>query len=355
MSGIKMQQNKPKITVVTVTYNAEKYLEETIKSVIEQDYPNIEYIIIDGASTDDTIDIIKQYEEHIDYWISEPDRGIYDAMNKAIDLATGEWINFMNAGDSFCEKETLSKVFNLNMFEYDLICGDIYYGEKKLHQIAKGLKFRFKGMFCFHQATFARTDIMKKYKFSTIFDIAADYDFLLKCSVKNYKFKFINVVIANYIGNGISQVQAVKARIEDLFIQSRYLKDLEKIFDSNSLNYLFEKRKKKNLDFTKLFNSFQASIEKLELSNKEFILYGFGNIGKVIYNQYKDSIIKIVDKNFETLSKQENIEICELDTLKEYKDNFILISVLGREEEIRKELAEKYFIEENQILLIDIN
>ena len=105
-----MTNNFPKVTIVTVTYNAEEYLEQTIKSVIKQDYPNIEYIIIDGASSDRTVEIIKEYQKYISYWTSEPDSGIYDAMNKGIDIATGEWINFMNAGDSFVEKNTISKV-----------------------------------------------------------------------------------------------------------------------------------------------------------------------------------------------------------------------------------------------------
>ncbi len=82
----------PLITVITVVYNGEKYLEETIQSVINQTYPNVEYIIIDGGSTDETIDIIKKYEDKIDLWISEKDEGIYDAMNKGIYLATGQWV-----------------------------------------------------------------------------------------------------------------------------------------------------------------------------------------------------------------------------------------------------------------------
>lgn len=91
----------PLITVVTVVFNGEQFLEETIQSVINQTYPNIEYIIIDGGSNDGTLEIIRKFEHAIDYWVSEKDAGIYDAMNKGMQLATGQWVNFMNAGDSF--------------------------------------------------------------------------------------------------------------------------------------------------------------------------------------------------------------------------------------------------------------
>lgn len=101
-----------KISIITVTYNAASFLEETILSVINQTYPNIEYIIIDGGSKDRTIDIIKKYEDKITYWISESDRGIYDAMNKGISMATGEWVNFMNAGDIFSSDAVLETVLN---------------------------------------------------------------------------------------------------------------------------------------------------------------------------------------------------------------------------------------------------
>ena len=100
------------VTVVTVTYNAQDYLEKTIQSIISQSYSDIEYIIIDGGSTDGTLDIIKKYEKNITYWVSESDNGIYDAMNKGIKKASGEWINFMNAGDGFVDTNSIEPETN---------------------------------------------------------------------------------------------------------------------------------------------------------------------------------------------------------------------------------------------------
>ena len=114
----KSYDDKPLVSIVTVVFNGEKYLEQTIQSVINQTYDNVEYIIIDGGSTDGTVDIIKNYEDRIDYWISEKDKGIYDAMNKGINLASGEWINFMNAGDIFYDEKVLNTIYiNPKLFQ----------------------------------------------------------------------------------------------------------------------------------------------------------------------------------------------------------------------------------------------
>ncbi|NJL12522.1 MAG: glycosyltransferase [Microscillaceae bacterium] len=102
----------PKISIVTPSYNQGQYIEEAILSVIGQNYPNLEYIIIDGGSTDNTIEIIKKYEKHITYWVSEKDKGIYDAMNKGIDVATGEWIYFLGTDDLLSDN-ILIKIFQI--------------------------------------------------------------------------------------------------------------------------------------------------------------------------------------------------------------------------------------------------
>ena len=110
-----MSSVRPLVSVVTVVFNGEKYLEETIQSVINQTYDNVEYTLIDGGSTDGTVDIIRKYEDKIAYWISEPDNGIFDAMNKGADKATGEYIYYLNAGDVFYSRNTLFDIMPLKI------------------------------------------------------------------------------------------------------------------------------------------------------------------------------------------------------------------------------------------------
>ena len=99
-----------KISIITVSYNAAKTIEQTISSVVNQTYQDIEYIIIDGGSTDGTMDIIRKYEDRIAYWISEPDKGIYDAMNKGIDVATGDYVYFLGADDRLVDANIIDKI-----------------------------------------------------------------------------------------------------------------------------------------------------------------------------------------------------------------------------------------------------
>lgn len=118
---------KPLISIITISYNSCLTIEDTILSVINQTYPHIEYIVIDGGSKDGTVDIIKRYENKISYWISEPDKGIYYAMNKGIAATTGEWINFINCGDSFYDKNVIARLFK-DKYWRKLFCGLWKYG-----------------------------------------------------------------------------------------------------------------------------------------------------------------------------------------------------------------------------------
>lgn len=329
--------NKRKVTVVTVTYNAQEHLEQTIKSVIKQDYSNVEYIIIDGGSTDGTIDIIKKYEDHIAYWISEPDHGIYDAMNKGIDVATGEWINFMNAGDCFCEIGTILKVMENLSDDTDIISGDIYsidLNNNKAYRSAPREGYAYDGMFCYHQTMFTKVNIMKMLKFDTSFKVAGDYDFVMKCYVAKHKFQFLDFAVANFMEGGISSKYLLNAKIEDMFIQSKHLNNSEDVFYKNSYAVFQSFNENNNRLFGKLFNNLTSEFERLELSNRKFILYGFGNIGQLIYNKFGNNIIKVVDQNYDKLNNDFDMEIIKPDDLIYFKNDFVLISVFGREKEI---------------------
>lgn len=162
---------KPLITIVTVVYNGQEHLEETILSIINQTYSNIEFIIIDGGSTDNTIDIIRKYEHAIDYWVSEKDDGIYDAMNKASNLAKGQWINYMNCGDTFCNNEVIEKIQFNHYSKYVMVYGNakIFSGNRKFLKSQKSFKMNkfnlsvfITGVVC-HQAVFYNKDIEFKY------------------------------------------------------------------------------------------------------------------------------------------------------------------------------------------------
>ncbi len=203
----------PLITIITVVYNGAKYLEETIQSVINQTYPNVEYIIIDGGSTDGTLDIIKKYEEYIDYWVSEKDKGIYDAMNKGIDLAGGKWINFMNAGDGFWKEDVIEKVFLGKEYEnVGVVYGDtiVNYGNfiKKIESYEINSMFYIMP-FC-HQSCFILSNYMKKFKYDTKFKLAADFDFFVSLFNNRVQFKKTLFPFSNVLHQGLSDKNRVQ-------------------------------------------------------------------------------------------------------------------------------------------------
>ncbi|MBM6670869.1 glycosyltransferase [Phocaeicola coprophilus] len=197
----------PLITVITVVFNDVKHIEETMLSVVNQTYPNIEYIIIDGGSTDGTVDIIKKYADRITYWVSEPDNGIYDAMNKGIRKATGEWCCFINAGDVFVHENIVRSIFERGGCTYDVIYGDtihIFTSGRFLHK-AEDVKVLKKRMpFC-HQSCFVKSLLLKQYEFDCQYKVAADYDLFYRLYKQHAYFLKINKVIAVFDGiEGIS-------------------------------------------------------------------------------------------------------------------------------------------------------
>lgn len=219
--------SQDKVSVVTVVYNAVSIIEETIKSVLAQTYDNIEYIVIDGGSTDGTVDVIKKYGDRIQVFVSEPDKGIYEAMNKGIDKATGCWINFMNAGDHFYSPSSVADIFEVpesNYSEYATVYGDAEYRLKSFSYVRQGYECDRDHFMPFsHQAAFARADIAKKNKFNLKYKIAADTEFFLRLNREGYQLKHVSVIVCSYDASvGISMNSEVKHAKEFVDMQIMY-------------------------------------------------------------------------------------------------------------------------------------
>lgn len=241
----------PLMTIVTVVLNGADLIEETIRSVLEQNYPNVEYIIVDGGSTDGTVDIIRKYENFIDYWVSEPDRGIYDAMNKALDVSTGYIINFLNSGDKFYDQNVLLKVFSeyskIPEDQFDIIYGkcvgvDIYGNTiyMLIRSENEAIPMLKKGMSIPHQTTFYKLTFFKKQgKYSTDYKISADYEILLR-SYRSLKVKFIDEILSVVLGGGISERQIFKEIFEFMMAKIRNRKELGLGFSQIFIDFLYQ-------------------------------------------------------------------------------------------------------------------
>lgn len=207
----------PIVSIVTVTFNAANLIDNTISSVISQQFNNFEYIVIDGGSTDGTLEIINKYSSHISYFISEPDKGIYDAMNKGVAVAKGEWVIFMNAGDCFVDNQVLSTIFHSNVnTKADIIYGNTIAKYPWGKCLIKGNFFSKHDInlpFC-HQSTFVRTSLMRSIPFDLSYIIAADYNFFYTLYKLGKSFKFIDISIALYDAIGFSTNKVLETYIE---------------------------------------------------------------------------------------------------------------------------------------------
>ena len=184
-----------KFTIITITYNAAQWLERTILSILSQSYGNIEYVIIDGASTDGTVDIIRQYAPGVSFWLSEPDKGLYDAMNKGLQHATGDYVWFINAGDTLPHADIMQRI------------------------VQKIEKFRM-GMLVCHQSFIVRREIAPLYDLN--YRLSADYDWCIRC-LKEAKYVCnTNQILSNFLEAGMSTQQRKASLKERYAIMCKY-------------------------------------------------------------------------------------------------------------------------------------
>jgi len=210
----KSYDDKPLISIITVVFNGEKYLEETIQSVINQTYDNVEYIIIDGGSNDGTVEIIKKYEDQIDYWVSEKDDGIYDAMNKGISVCLGDIVGIVNA-DDVIYKDTLLKVSEaINMRDTDYTYGSVHFVNEQGTILGEMFPLpyddidnkKYTDIPFPHPSLLIKRKIYKEIGlFNTKFKLSADYDFSLRLLRENYKGFNLDIAFKNSMAISINR------------------------------------------------------------------------------------------------------------------------------------------------------
>lgn len=228
---------KPKLSVITIVYNNVRDIERTVLSVLNQTYPNIEYLIIDGASNDGTLEILKKYEDRLSKMISEKDKGIYDAMNKGLALAKGDYVLFMNSGDEIYAPDTVEKIFSLAPD------ADIYYGETEMfdedwnslgtrrHRVPDQFTWKdFKyGMSISHQAIYIKRSLAESYDLH--YRLSSDIDWILKAAKKAGKIVNARMFVAKYLVGGMSKKRHRQSLIERFHIFSKHYGLIPNLFN----------------------------------------------------------------------------------------------------------------------------
>ncbi|MDZ7897003.1 MAG: glycosyltransferase family 2 protein [Arcicella sp.] len=218
--------NSMLISIITITYNAEQFLERTIQSILAQTNQNFEYIIVDGKSKDGTLQIAEKYKKRVNQLISEPDKGLYDAMNKGLKLAKGDFVWFMNAGDEINDHEAVSRIIQSVTQQTDVLYGDTYFvnnegeiqglrSEITPHRLPKNLKWQDMklGMLVCHQAFIARKSIAPLYLKN---NLSADVDWEIECLKCAKEVQYLDFVVAKYLTGGVSN-QQLKRSLTDRY------------------------------------------------------------------------------------------------------------------------------------------
>lgn len=215
------------VTIITVCRNHAQELERTIRSVESQTWQEKEYLVIDGASTDDTLDVIKAHEASITRWVSEPDQGIYDAMNKGVSMAQGEWVIFMNAGDTFASDDTLQRVFGSPQ-NADVIYGDVIKGELVKEAEAPRNAHR---MFYCHQSAFVRTRCLREFPFDIRHRMSADFKQVKQLYLSGKTFLQLDFPVANFDTQGVSN----KNRSAGLYDNIQVIRETDSLWEQMKL------------------------------------------------------------------------------------------------------------------------
>lgn len=236
-----------RFSIITINYNNDEGLWHTIESVVCQSYHDYEYIVIDGGSTDNSVNIIKSFADKIDYWVSEEDNGIYHAMNKGVIHAHGDYCIFMNSGDRFYDSMVLSHVFSCNADE-DIVVGKIAIDDSD-HIISPPPTGEFTMYHLYsgaipHQGSFIKTDLLRKYPYDETLRISSDWKFFIQTLIlDNGSISYLNFFVARYDINGLSAsnpdvMRQEKEKILLSFFPPRVLADYKRMKVSECLTQI---------------------------------------------------------------------------------------------------------------------
>lgn len=257
-----------KLSVITINYNNCKGLSKTIQSVVNQTWKEFEYIIIDGGSTDGSVDVIREYADKITYWVSEPDRGIYHAMNKGIDVAKGEYCLFLNSGDILFDKMVFSEV-SAELNGTDIISGTLMLdsGFCCLSPTEVTIPYFYEGCGSLaHPASFIKSHLLKKYHYDEDLKIVSDWKFFVQVLIMDgVSYKSIPQIISIFDCTGVSSTNSellLRERhyvLENDFPKSIYVYFLDNTKDYDSQLYLIYKKSK----FRKFYYTFNIIFMKI--------------------------------------------------------------------------------------------
>lgn len=242
-----MKDSQVLLSIITVVFNGKKSIEKTIKNIANQNYENCEYLIIDGGSNDGTKEIILKYNDLVSHFITEKDKGIYDAMNKGIELSNGEWIIFINGGDQINSLAFQDCMKELKASTADIIYGDVLIekNEELISEKAMPIEIiNYCQPFC-HQSSFVRRKLFTDNLFNLKYKICSDYHWFLNAYIHKAKFQYINYPISIFESGGISHTFSFRYFLENLFIVANaHISLMSKIWFSFKVfirlkNYLF--------------------------------------------------------------------------------------------------------------------
>lgn len=336
-----------KISIITACYNAEKTIEQTIQSVIAQTYNNIEYIIVDGASTDQTMSIVNQYQDKIDIIISEPDRGIYNAFNKGIRAANGDIIYFLNSDDILYENTVVDDVIEQFSLQNDIIMlyGDVEYVDSingKIHFLSRdfNLEVLKNAQMPHHQGTFYNKEIFEKYGlFSEEYKLASDFEFTTRFFEKEFnKIHYFKRNIAKFRDGGISTT-------------IRYGKKswTDEAYEIINKVYGIEKTKNPLLENMQLFKLWlELSLKKLLItsslkSTEKIAIFGSGDVSIYLIEELSKQQVKPVvildNAEFKNGKMLKGITICSPTDIMKYEiDTIILSAEANYDNQIKEQL-----------------